>query len=188
MDKKEETKKEDKEINETKTSKPPKELTKKEKRRIEREKNKEKIIKFLEDSMGNIGVACIKIGISRKTFYNWKDKDEEFRKKAEEVLDEQKGEMDDYAEGKLFQHIKNNNIASLIFYLKTRHPNYGTKIRLEGGLKIERRLSKDEKALLRRAIKYALKGTTKEKEKDTPKGTEEKDNGEPDIQKESGSE
>ena len=117
--------------------------------------NKEMLLTALKDSMGNISVACKVVGIARKTFYNWKEEDDEFRKKAEEVILEQKKEMDDYAEGKLFEHIKEGNIASLIFYLKTRHPNYKLKMKIEGKIKSEVSLSKEEKELLMQALKYA---------------------------------
>lgn len=133
----------------------------------ERKEKKERILEALKDSMGNIGVACKVVKIARKTFYNWKEADEEFKVKAEEIFEEQKSEMDDYAEGKLFQHIRNDNITALIFYLKTRHPGYRLKGLLEigGKIKVEKELSEDDKELLKKAIGYAIGEATGEDNK-----------------------
>lgn len=121
----------------------------------ERQQKKEGLKDQLDKQMGNIRLACRKIGISRNTYYRWKKEDEEWGKKMDEIKEEKDEEMNDYAEGKLYEHIKDDNIASLIFYLKTRHPSYGQKLKLEGEIKHNLKLSKDEKELLNRAIKIA---------------------------------
>jgi len=96
-----------------------------------REEKKKTILKALGENMGNIGIACKIAKISRQTFYNWKEDDIDFKEKAESIVEEQKAEMDDYAEGKLFEHIRSGNITALIFYLKTRHSDYSIKSHLE---------------------------------------------------------
>jgi len=120
----------------------------------ERKQKKELIITSLSEVMGNIGVACKMSGIGRKTFYLWKDKDNEFKEKAETIIAEQNEEMNDFAEGKLYEHIRKDNIAALIFYLKTRHPEYKMKLQLEGGLKIEKELTEEDKKLLKKALQH----------------------------------
>ena len=127
-----------------------------------KEKTKEELIEQFKKLKGNISVACKVIGISRRTYYNWKEEDEKFRKKAEEELVEQKFEMDDYAEGMLYKHIKEGNIASLIFYLKTRQPSYRLKLKLEGQIDISRKLNYEEKELLKKALEHG--GLSKDKE------------------------
>jgi len=84
--------------------------------------------------------------------------------------------MDDYAEGKLFEHIAQGNISALIFYLKTRHPKYRLKglLEIEGKLKLEKELSEEDKKLLAQAIKYALGENTR---KDINKSTVQKKTG-----------
>ena len=62
--------------------------------------------------------------------------------------------MCDYAEGKLFQHIKEGNVSSLIFYLKTRHPEYSPKFKFRGEIKREEKeLSDEDKELIRTTLK-----------------------------------
>lgn len=121
----------------------------------ERKKKKEELLEVLKTTMGNVGSACALVKIGRRTFYDWKEADEEFKKKAEVVVGEQREEMHDYAENKLFEHIKAGNIASLIFYLKTRHPGYKLKFKFEGKIKTERKLSEEEKEFIRQALKNA---------------------------------
>ena len=124
----------------------------------EREQKKKEILTLLEKQMGNITVSCKRVGIDRTTFYDWKEKYPEWREKAEKILEEKKEEMDDYAENKLFNHIRDDNIATLIFYLKTRHPKYNKKIikaEIEGKLTNELELSDEDKNLLNKAIDKA---------------------------------
>lgn len=119
-----------------------------------REKKQKELLEAFKDAMGNISVACAKVGISRATFYNWKQEDEKFSEEATIALEDQKKRMDDFAEGKLYQHIKDGNVACLIFYLKTRHVSYKLKLALEGRIEMSRKLNDEEKALLKKALEH----------------------------------
>lgn len=49
--------------------------------------------KFLEQyalSRGNISVACVNTGISRRTYYDWKENDKNFAESVEDVLETNK--------------------------------------------------------------------------------------------------
>lgn len=134
---------------------------------------KEKWEEFLENlkkSQGNILVAAKKTGIGRTTIYEKRKKDERFRKRMDKILEEQTEEMNDYAEGKLFQAIRAGNLTALIFYLKTRHPKYRIRklLEIEGKLKVEQKLTKEEKELIEKAINYAI-GNGKNKKEDNRK-------------------
>lgn len=50
------------------------------------EKNKIKILEALNDNHGIVWLACDEIGINRSTFYRWMERDDDFKKKAEEKI------------------------------------------------------------------------------------------------------
>ncbi len=60
--------------------------------------------------------AAKKTGIDRTTPYRWMREDDEYSDKVKELLNVSL----DFVEGKLFEAIAENNIAAIIFYLKTK--------------------------------------------------------------------
>jgi len=78
-------------------------------------------------SLGNVSTACRTVGISRATFYNWKNSDRKF---SEAI-----GELDEYnldfAETMLMKHIRDGDITTLIFFLKTKGRERGYVERVE---------------------------------------------------------
>ena len=82
---------------------------------------KEAVLEALRKSMGNVSEACKKGNITRMTFYNWKEKDEEFRQAVEDINES----CLDLAESKLMENIRRGQETSLIFYLKTKGKNRG---------------------------------------------------------------
>jgi len=137
---------------------------------------KKQFLEELKKAKGIIGVACGKCGIrSRTTFYNWKLRNKKFKEEAEKIITEEREKMNEFVEGKLFSSIEKNNIAGIIFYLKTRHPQYRLKHLLEmtSKLEVERKLSKKDEELLLKAIKYGAGKTTKKdiKKPSLPKET-----------------
>ena len=102
-----------------------------------REQTAQKIIDALKESKGLLTLAAKKAGVSYSTVNRYANEFPSVR----EAVEEAKESMLDYTEGKLFEQIKNGNIASIIFYLKTqgkkrgyieRHEHTG-----EGGLPIK---------------------------------------------------
>ncbi len=86
--------------------------------------------KFLEafaNTNGIIAPACESIGISRKTFYLWKNEDKDFAELVEEIAERQT----DFVEGKLQQKIDEGDTTAIIFYLKTKGRNRGYSERIE---------------------------------------------------------
>ena len=82
---------------------------------------KEKLITELEKSLGIVTMACKNAGCSRKTFYQYCNTDEDFRKRVEEIEDM----AIDFVESKLFEQIKEKNTTATIFYLKTKAKKRG---------------------------------------------------------------
>lgn len=124
----------------------------------EREQKKKELKEQLKKQMGNISLACKKVGISRNSYYRWKKEDKEWGKEMDEIKEEKDNEMNDFTEGKLYEKIHNGDRTSIIFYLKTRHPKYRRKqdVNLKGELKTnDIELNDEERELLNRAIKFA---------------------------------
>ena len=70
---------------------------------------------------GNVSELCRRLGISRQTYYEWMEKDQEFRKAIE---NEQEG-LIDFVENKLFALINGKNPAAIFFFLKTKAKHRG---------------------------------------------------------------
>ncbi len=85
------------------------------------EAKKKTIITALKNSFGNISKACESAGISRRTFYNWKDEDPDFR----DELDGINEYILDRVENSLLDLIEGGNVTATIFYLKTKGKHRG---------------------------------------------------------------
>ena len=81
----------------------------------------EDILKMYDKKGCNITATCSAFGISRKTFYEWKAK----KKKLAEGLEEIDESILDWAESKLKEHINNDDLQALIFFLRTKGKKRG---------------------------------------------------------------
>lgn len=106
--------------------------TKKGKREKSKEKRKARLLKELENSRGIISNACANAGCSRNTYYEYVNDDEEFAQKVREVTEAQI----DIVEAALLRSIAKGEVASIIFYLKTKgkERGYVEKVEVEGNL------------------------------------------------------
>lgn len=78
-------------------------------------------------SLGNVSTACRTVGITRRTYYNWKRDNRSFREAVED-LDEYNL---DFAETMLMKHIREGDTTTLIFFLKTKGKQRGYTERSE---------------------------------------------------------
>jgi len=97
-----------------------------------------------------IQVACQKVGVSRATFYRWKKSDRKFREAAEIAIEEGTNLINDMAESQLVSAIKDKNLTSIIFWLKTHHPKYTNKI--EVTTREDNKLTKEQKISIKNAL------------------------------------
>lgn len=82
---------------------------------------KEALIKALEKSLGVVTTACKQVGISRTTYYEWINTDEEFAKNVSEI----QNIALDFAESQLHKQIGEGSTTATIFYLKTKGKSRG---------------------------------------------------------------
>jgi len=75
-----------------------------------------------------IQIACEKTGVSRATFYRWKNSNKRFSRQVDEALKESVEIVNDMAEAKLIASIKEGNITALIYWVKHGHTAYSKKV------------------------------------------------------------
>jgi hypothetical protein len=114
-------------------------------------KGKRKFLEILEKSPV-IAIACERSGVSKATFFRWKDADKEFVKKVESAMSEGNSLISDIARAQLISLVKEKNFAGIKFWLQNKDPEFRPRIEVEGQMKVIEQLSPEEEALLRRAL------------------------------------
>lgn len=97
---------------------------------------KELLKKCLVANFGNVKKSCEEAGIDRKTYYNWKANDPEFKA----YLDGQdfREDLKDFIEEKLVHHLTENNPTVTIFMAKTqcKDRGYVEKTEVDGTIRM----------------------------------------------------
>jgi hypothetical protein len=88
---------------------------------------KKAMVEAMKKSLGIISTACAEVGINRSTHYDWLRTDEDYKQEIEHI-DES---VIDFAESKLHKLIDGGDVASTIFYLKTKGKKRGFVERTE---------------------------------------------------------
>lgn len=116
-----------------------------------------------------IETACQKVGIGRATVYRWREQSNKFREQMESALDEGRTFMSDVAENQLFSLIGEKKYEAIRLYLSTHNPRYSNKLEVSGSVTSDTPLSKEQKKLIREALKLSSINTygktTKKKNK-----------------------
>lgn len=79
------------------------------------------MIEALGKSLGIVTNACKQVGISRQTHYKWLREDFDYAKACKDI----DNVTLDFAESKLHEQIFEGNVASIIFFLKTKGKQRG---------------------------------------------------------------
>ncbi len=119
------------------------------------EKNKQLLLEQLKKTP-IVESACQKLGIARSTYYFWRSSDPEFAKQADEAVKDGSLLVSDLAESQLIAAIKDRNLSAIIFWLKTHHPTYKTKVEISGSVKqVREELTEEEAAMIAEALRLA---------------------------------
>lgn len=113
--------------------------------------DKKKVLENLKQ-VPIISVACQKSGISRASYYRWKDSDKNFSKEAFKSLREGKQLINDLAESQLINAIKDQNMTGIIWWLRNNHPDYTNKIELSTSKAGEEKLNPEQQKLIEKAL------------------------------------
>lgn len=79
------------------------------------------MIQALTKCMGVVTAACKMVGIDRRIHYTWLKRDSKYSEAVESIADIAL----DFAEAKILENIKAGDVASIIFYLKTKGKHRG---------------------------------------------------------------
>lgn len=71
-------------------------------------------------TLGHITNSCMTVGITRKTYYDWLEKDEAFR----DLILHAEYELNDDVREVLISKAAEGDLGAVIFYLKNRHPEF----------------------------------------------------------------
>lgn len=82
-------------------------------------------------------VACEKAGISRPTYYRWREEDKEFSAAAEKAMSEGEEFFNDLAEHQLVVLVKDKHWGAIHYWLEKRHPKFNkTKLQVDQNIEI----------------------------------------------------
>ena len=115
------------------------------------QKDKQKFLEVLEKNPV-VQLACERSGISKATFYRWKE-DKEFAAKVEAALTEGNSLITDIAIAQLISAIKDKNLGAIKFWLEKHHADYANKLHVTAQVEQEFVLSPEQEALVRNALK-----------------------------------
>jgi hypothetical protein len=99
-------------------------------------------------------LACQKFGISRRTYYRWRQEDKKFDMEAETAIRDAIALRNDFAESKLLVGIRDGDMRAIKFWLSHHHPAYGMKVKIERQLKSSD-LTPEQEAEIRRALRLS---------------------------------
>ena len=74
-----------------------------------------------------IGAACHKVGLSRASYYRWREENLEFEIKADFALAKGRAVINDLAESMLINAIKDQKLGAIALWLRFNHPVYTQK-------------------------------------------------------------
>ena len=101
-----------------------------------------------------IQVACERVGVARATFYRWRKDDKPFNESVEIAVEQGLNLINDMAESQLLSAIKEKNMSAIMFWLRSHHSAYKTKVELTTK-HLDRELTPEEKELIKQAISMA---------------------------------
>ncbi|MCL5797350.1 MAG: hypothetical protein M1366_00925 [Patescibacteria group bacterium] len=120
---------------------------------IKKRQNKEKSLLISQlKRVPVVQLACEKTSVSRATYYRWYKNDPEFAKQADEALNEGASLINDLAETQLISLIRDRNLGSVVFWLKSHHPSYRERVEVTGKLKHDYELTPEQEALITKAL------------------------------------
>jgi hypothetical protein len=103
-----------------------------------------------------VQVACERVGVPRATYYRWVKSDKKFAKACDEAIKQSSALINDMAESQLISAIKDKNMSAIIYWLKHKHPDYVTKLKLDANFKHEsEELTPEQDELVTKALRLA---------------------------------
>ncbi len=114
-------------------------------------KDKERVLQELK-KIPIVQVTCERSGISRATYYRWRNEDEIFLEAADAAINEGVLFINDMSESQLISLIKDKKWEALRFWLTAHHPKYANKLKITSDpiTKILKEIQDDEQPLTKK--------------------------------------
>ena len=121
---------------------------------MKKDKDQQLIIEQLK-KIPIVEIACEKIGISRSTFYRWRE-DKEFADAADAAMKDGELFINDLSEAQVVSLIKEKNWPAISFWLRAHHPRYATKVNVNARVTVAPgKLTPEQETEIERALKLA---------------------------------
>lgn len=101
-------------------------------KKIEYNFTKEQFLTIVKDNLGVVTDICHDLNISRPTYYNYINSNEEIKKEIETINDV----CVDFAERMLFKRIAEGSDSSIFYYLNNKGKKRGYNVKEEPGKEI----------------------------------------------------
>jgi len=99
-----------------------------------------------------VQIACEKLGVGRATYYRWRKENQEFAQKADIALEDGNKLVNDMAEAQIISAIRDKNMTAILFWLKSHHPSYATRVEVTAGVKKDEPLTEDQAELIKKSL------------------------------------
>lgn len=99
-----------------------------------------------------VQVVCERTGVSKTTYYRWRQEDESFRKDSDVAMKEGEDLINDLSESQLITLIKEKNFPAIQLWLRQHHPKYRTRVELTTKHIEDEKLTPEEERLVRQAL------------------------------------
>ena len=118
------------------------------------EKEKQALIEALKE-MPIIQVACKRAGVSRATYYRWRQEDKDFMRKSRDALDHGIEFINDMSESQLVTLIKEKKMPAIALWLKHHHAQYGSQAKPYVPIVAREDLTSQEEQIMIEALAFA---------------------------------
>lgn len=102
-----------------------------------------------------VQIACEKLNVGRATYYRWRKEDLDFAREADTALEDGNKLVNDMAESQLLSAIRDKNMTAIIFWLKSHHPSYATRVEVTAGIKKDEPLTDEQAESIKKSLVMA---------------------------------
>lgn len=118
-------------------------------------RNKEKLVEVLQKTPVT-QLACARAGVSRATFFRWRNEDEKFAERVNKAMSDGKGLISDIAISQLIHSIQEKNLGAIKYWLSSHHQDYTHKLNITAEIKHEDlKLTPEQERTVRRGLELA---------------------------------
>lgn len=118
------------------------------------EKDKQALIEALKE-MPIIQIACKKSGVSRATYYRWRNEDRKFKRQSEAAMEQGFEYVNDMSESQVVALIREKKLPAITLWLRHHHQRYGAKTKNYPVLATIEDLTPEENKIMLEALALA---------------------------------